>query len=619
MKYLKSAIAITFLFLCLQLFFQTNFWESIEYSATDTFFRIRGSREISNDIVIVSIDDETFQSLDERWPFPREYYAHLIDNLQNAGVSQIVFDVLFTDSSTNFSDSILTEISAKYSNIVFAGKFVEVETPTYTKQEIITPIQSLQETSNPWGIVNVPQDRDGFVRDYTTKLSHNNDNYFSIGVLAAKPASMNYDEWMSGFKENQRYIYHGETVIPKTIGSRVKINYYGPAGTFKSIPFSHIIDDSTFTIAGFDIDSYESILADSLLKNKVVLIGSTVDELHDNFYTPMFSGKEMMPGVEIHANFVEMVKNKDFLKEVKFLYYLLAILLIVLLSSLIFNWVKPTKSVFVLVLIIVAHLIYAYHSFTENSMIYPILELPTLLVAVFIASLVTHYIRTLKERKFIRSAFSHYLAPELVNELLKKPNSLEYGGTEKEITVLFSDIRNFTTYTESHRAKETVAILKEYFTEMVNIVKQNRGIVDKFVGDELMTLFGVPVHYENHAYLACKAALEMREKLDELNKKWDSDRKDGFEIGIGVNTGIAVVGNLGSEQIFDFSAIGDAVNLGARIEAINKNYDTKKKIIISEFTYEQAKDMIIANYLDEVIVKGKTQSVKIYELIDLKK
>jgi adenylate cyclase len=206
------------------------------------------------------------------------------------------------------------------------------------------------------------------------------------------------------------------------------------------------------------------------------------------------------------------------------------------------------------------------------------------------------------------------MAPELVNQLLLDPKKLKYGGSLQELTVLFSDIRSFTTYSESHTPEETVNILHEYLTEMVSIIIKNQGILDKFVGDEVMALFGTPIPLPNHALNACKVALEMRARLTEMQEQWLSEGRQPFEIGIGVNTGFAVVGNLGSEQIFDFTAIGDTINLGARLEAINKEYNTEKKIIISEFTLEHVKDLVEVNYLDSVTVKGKTKPVKIYEL-----
>jgi len=202
--------------------------------------------------------------------------------------------------------------------------------------------------------------------------------------------------------------------------------------------------------------------------------------------------------------------------------------------------------------------------------------------------------------------------------LLKNPKSLKYGGTQQEITVLFSDIKDFTPYTESHPPEETVSILHEFLTAMVDIILQNQGILDKFVGDEIMALYGTPVPLTNSALSACKTALKMQDKLKELNQKWIREGKDPFNIGIGINTGKVIVGNLGSQQIFDYTAIGDSINLGARLESLTRQYETMNQIIISEFTLEKVKDMVDSKFIAEVNVKGKTQSVKIYELLSIK-
>jgi adenylate cyclase len=325
-----------------------------------------------------------------------------------------------------------------------------------------------------------------------------------------------------------------------------------------------------------------------------------------------------MPGVEIHANFVEMFLQNDFLVKFNYIYYLLISLVITLTLFALFYWLKPVLSGVVTFGLITISLVISFILFSEMNVLIPIFQIPILLVGIYIVSLILNYIRTLKERKYIKKAFTHYMASDLVEELLKNPKSLKYGGHQKEISVLFSDIRSFTTYTESHSPAETVEILSEYLTAMVDIIIKHKGTLDKFVGDEIMALFGTPVSLENHALNACKVALDMREVLTKLQHKWESNGIQPFEIGIGVNSGQAIVGNLGSEQIFDYTAIGDTINLGARLEAINKEYPTKNKIIISEFTLELVKDYVIVRYLDEVKVKGKTKAVKIFALEGLK-
>mgnify|MGYP000944920290 FL=1 len=271
-----------------------------------------------------------------------------------------------------------------------------------------------------------------------------------------------------------------------------------------------------------------------------------------------------------------------------------------------------------LIFLIVLNYGLAYLMFVRFSFLIPIAQTASLILLIYLTSLVSNYLSALKEKRFIRHAFQQYLAPELVSQLLQNPKSLKYGGDLQEISVLFSDIRSFTTYSENHTPQETVNILHEYLTEMVKVIIANQGILDKFVGDEVMALFGTPVPLANHALSACRTALQMREQLRKMQQAWQEARREPFEIGIGINTGLAVVGNLGSEQIFDYTAIGDTINLGARLEGLNKEYPTQNLIIISEFTLEKVKDYVNVNYLDEVKVKGKNKAVKIYELIGLK-
>ena len=205
-----------------------------------------------------------------------------------------------------------------------------------------------------------------------------------------------------------------------------------------------------------------------------------------------------------------------------------------------------------------------------------------------------------------------------MEELIKDPTKLEYGGSLKNISVLYSDIVSFTSYTETHSPKETVELLREYLTAMVEVVKDNKGTLDKFVGDEIVALFGAPVELEDHAYWAAKTALEMRYKMQELQEKWKKNNRDPFEIGIGINSGEVTVGNLGSEQIFDYTAIGDNMNAGARIEALTRNYKTENNILISESTKILIEDKFEVEYVDDAMVKGKSKPIKVYQLLAMK-
>jgi len=221
-----------------------------------------------------------------------------------------------------------------------------------------------------------------------------------------------------------------------------------------------------------------------------------------------------------------------------------------------------------------------------------------------------------REKRFIRQTFSKFVSKEVVDVLLQNPEGIKLGGDKMILTVLFSDIRGFTTISEALTPEALVDHLNEYLQAMTDIVFKYNGTLDKYVGDEIMAFWGAPIPQEDHALLACKASVEMMEVLGQLNEKWVSQGKPRLDIGIGLNSGEMVVGNMGSHSRMDYTLMGDNVNLGARLEGTNKVYSTH--IIISEFTYEHVKDRIVARELDLIRVKGKELPVKIYELIEVK-
>jgi adenylate cyclase len=223
-----------------------------------------------------------------------------------------------------------------------------------------------------------------------------------------------------------------------------------------------------------------------------------------------------------------------------------------------------------------------------------------------------------RERAWLKRAFQQYVPHDVVQQIADDPNALVFGGERRHLTVLFTDLRDFTTYSEEHEPEEIVEILREYLTAMVDIIFKHGGTVDKFIGDSILGIFGAPIHYPDHAARACQAAFEMAEQLRVLQERWEAEQKTPLRMGIGVSTGEVVVGNLGSEQRFDYTVIGDAVNLGARLESANKDFPTQHHIIISESTYQEAKEILEVNPLGEVVVKGKRAPVSIYELVNIK-
>jgi len=217
-----------------------------------------------------------------------------------------------------------------------------------------------------------------------------------------------------------------------------------------------------------------------------------------------------------------------------------------------------------------------------------------------------------REKRKMKRLFGQYVSKDVYEQLVANPSLARLGGQRREMTVLFSDIRGFTTVTERGQPEEIVGMLNEYFTRMVDIVFAHKGTLDKFVGDMVMALFGAPLDDADHAQHAVDAALAMIRELNRLNEKWTAEGRPALDIGIGINTGPMIAGNIGSEAIMSYTVIGDAVNLGSRLESLNKQYGTR--IIISEATRDALPDRYLFRPLGDVVVKGKTKPVSIYEV-----
>jgi adenylate cyclase len=229
-----------------------------------------------------------------------------------------------------------------------------------------------------------------------------------------------------------------------------------------------------------------------------------------------------------------------------------------------------------------------------------------------VATLVSYFF-TFSEKRYLKLAFQHYVPPAVVEDLVSDAGALRLGGEKRELTVLFSDIRGFTTLSEGMQPEELVKLMNEYFTVMTDIVFAHRGSLDKYIGDAIMAVYGAPVVESDHPALACRSALDMMRALDELQKKWQSAGLPKIGIGVGINTGQVVVGNMGSKTRFNYTVVGDHVNLSSRIEGLNKNYGTS--ILISEYTYERVKDEFReVREVDSVKVRGREQPVRLYEL-----
>lgn len=613
----RSVIGFASFALALVLGFTTPF-ENLELRTYDVRFVLRGAQDMSNSgLVIVAVDDKAFASLPAKWPYPREYFTRAIRNLSAAGARLIIFDIEFTEPSTlnPLEDESLARAVAASGRCLVAGKVVR----EYARNEtvntyLLQPIQPLLAVGADWALINVVEDDDGFIRRYLLFQDYQDRPLLSLATrafvrLTADTVNAELDAINGTFRIDGR-------PVPRYDQNTMLINFRGPDKTFPTYSLADILDDADFNLGeAEDTDIFEMHKEWGTFRDKIVLIGAAAEELQDNKFTPFFTfeGKRRkMPGVEMHANALHTLLTGNYIRKIPYPYQLL---LMAVLSAIIMLAIYSGRTAVGMIsalALLVALAAFAIYAFVTSHLWVPVVGPALAVVLSYAGHSAQLLVAERREKSRVRKVFSQYVAKSVVDNMLASGETPKFGGERRELTVLFSDVRSFTSFCERHDAETVVQRLNEYLTSMVEVVFRNQGTLDKFVGDELMALFGAPLYFKEHAEKACVTAYEMIAELRALQKRWSADAKDYFHIGIGINTGKMIVGNLGSQQLFDYTVIGDEVNLGARLEGANKQYSTS--IIISESTYEQVKNKARVRELDLVRVKGKQKPVKIFEL-----
>ncbi len=400
-----------------------------------------------------------------------------------------------------------------------------------------------------------------------------------------------------------------ELVIPVDEQASMLVNFSGPRSSpsprgHQTFPVRSYAGYAS-RVTGPDPDSWPPSRA---ADNKIVMVGAFASGMADDEKTTPFG---LMYGVEMHANALNTILMDRFLYYAPLSINMAILLLLILLMSLASSRLSTVWSLLItgtgigILYLFVSHIFNSYQYIINFSA-------PAIGIFLTFISVVVYRVMTEeRDKRRIKDMFGRYVSPQVVNQILENPPEL--GGVDKELTVFFSDIRGFTTLSESMTPQELVNHLNLYLTAMTDIILEFEGTLDKYVGDEIMCFWGAPLPQKEHALMACKCAVRQMEKLNELNSQWPPERR--IDIGIGVNSGIMTVGNMGSLGRMNYTLMGDNVNLGARLEGTNKQYKTH--IIISEYTYGLVKDKIIARELDNIRVKGKNKPVLIYELLEV--
>jgi adenylate cyclase len=637
-----------------------DFFKIVEFTLYDQHFRLRGARSAHPQVVVVAIDEASLRAVG-RWPWSRSVQAELVRKLDAAGAAVIAFDVLLAEpeksgvqeAATRIAerlrargapavavreaelagaepgpDALLAKAIADSGRVILASNFVLSTTdPTapperrgapvksalgsfknYAERGVAPPISAasaslpippLLAQATGIGHVNMLAELDGSTR-YEGLVIESSGYYYPSLALEAVRVAAGIDAFALKLDFGNTVML-GDVAIPIDTRARVLVDYAGPPGTMQSIPAVDILQ-------GRGVER---------VKDRIVFFGATAEGTYDLRVTPV---SPIFPGVEKHANVAANIIDGRFIvrpKEIE-LVELAGIFALPLVLALVLPLMRPVPSIAV-TLGLWAALFAGTHVAFRQGLWIPLVYPSLALALTFVAVTVYRFLTEERQRLWTKRAFQQYVSPEVVERIMQNPAALQFGGEVRTMTVLFSDIRDFTTITErhSHDPHIVVQMLREYLTSMTAIVLREGGTLDKYIGDAVMALFGAPVAYDDHALRGCRAALAMTKEVERLTEKWLAEGKEPFRIGLGVNTGNMVVGNLGSEQLFDYTVIGDEVNLGARLESLNKDYQTTTHIIISDATAEAAKGAIDVRELGEVKVKGKTRPVVIYELLGL--
>jgi len=376
------------------------------------------------------------------------------------------------------------------------------------------------------------------------------------------------------------------------------VHYHGPEATFPAYPVIDFLDNK--------VDA-------SAVKDKIVIIGTSAKGIGDIRTTPYGPG---FPGVEIRANIIQNLLDDDTIQRPGWMkiYDVLILLLLGIALSHTLPRIGVRKGALLTLGLIVGYLALVTAMFSSEhiwlNMVYPTL----LMTVLFMAMNMYHYFLSEAERHQIKGAFQHYVPTTVVEQIVNDIEKLRLGGEKRELTVLFSDVRGFTSLSETLQPEELVSLLNTYLTKMTEQVFNHNGTLDKYIGDAIMAVYGAPVERADHALCACRTAVDMMRELVSLQKEWQQRKLPSLDIGIGINTGPMIVGNMGSEILFDYTVIGDSVNLGSRIEHLNKVYGTH--ILISEFTFDKVKDAFpYIREIDVTTVRGRREPVTLYEIM----
>lgn len=634
--YFVLSLSLSIFLSAIYIFFP-NLPDSLDNRLRDYLFTIRGELLHNQNVVIVDIDETSIKSLGQ-WPWSRDKLAKILENLTLANVGIVGLDIVFAEEDRTSPHKILQDLKIykkdvpnydlEFANVVenspvilgyqfdlvkkdnvnakvpqIPAIFIEKDKPQDNKSYLIEAyntilnIPQIQDKAYSSGFFNNIPDDTGIIRSVPLIISYDDTIYPSLALEVIRVINdtqkvvVQYDE--NGISN----IFLDDISIPTDRYGRMLINFRGPERSFKYISA---------------IDIYNNSFDKSEIDGKIVLIGTSAAGLFDLRATPFDS---IFPGVEVHANIIDNILMQDFIYKASWLdganiliIFVLSIIVVMLTTYTTF-WANPI----IFISFSISYLFLVYNLLFDYGIVLNILfPIATVLIASIMTTLFD-YFYNIKKEEAIKAKFASKVSKNVMDDILKNIDKNEFSAKSKEVTIFFSDIRGFTNISEKLDAKELISFLNRYMQPMSEIIIKYQGTIDKFIGDAIMAYWNAPIDIKNHCDLALKASLEQLEVLEKLNVELQKENLPKIDIGIGLNTGTVIVGEMGSSLRSDYTVIGDTINLGSRVESLCKYYDSK--LNISNFTKDKLQEKYIFRFLDLVKVKGKNEPVEIWQVL----
>lgn len=591
-SYPETFLLITgFLVVVSALVFCFSPWgRALDLVVYDSMLSIRGQVPPPEPIVIVAIDEPSFGVIGRQWPWPRRFHAELIDRLFQAGARTVALDILFAEPSDAEEDAALAAAINRHSGLVLVSGLEIVGETTYVNRISTLPLPEFLSNQTRTGVDSMPLDPDGFVRKSWLT--------YSSAVSLAYAAAFEF-----GDAACRKRLQLLKQTLPE-----ICINFVGPPRSIKTISYYQALEPTKYLTQGF-------------FKDKLVFVGFSIknslspqNSLPDHYPIPFVRwGSGYMAGVEIQATSAANLIQNNYIRYLNPVCFTLSAAIVWSLAFFTMFRLTSVKGAVAFSAIMGAAVVILYGLLIQQNLYGSPVVLVIPASAGYLFSLLHRYFKNSKEKRFIRQTFARYVSPTVVQHLLKYPEQLKLGGEFTNATVLFLDIKNFSILAEQTPADELVSILSRYLGGFADIVFQEKGMIDKIVGDGMMAVWGVPAFQAEHAMLGCRTSLAIMESLRHRHEEDIRNGRQPLSIRIGINSGTVLAGNVGGKQFSNYTVHGEDVNFAARLEVVNKHYDTG--ILIGTNTAEQLSDDMVCRKIDIIKIKGKHGPQTIYELL----